>query len=85
MEPQAKISYDDLIHALKELSAEQLQEIKIEIDKTLWERKPRLSPEEMRELFLNGPTLTKKELKVFAKNRKAFKKLAKERKKKLFY
>lgn len=68
MQVQVEIKFDDLLKVVKTLPAEQLKQLKAEIEK---EVKQARSKTDLKTLLLNGPTATKKQLEVIEKNRKA--------------
>ena len=67
MQVQLDIEFDQLLKMVKPLPSGQLQQLKAEIEK---EAKADKSVD-LETLLLNGPTATKKQSEVIAKNRKA--------------
>ncbi len=68
MEVQINIAFDQLIKIVRTLPAGQLKKLKAEIDNEVKYDKSKL---DLETLLLNGPTATKKQLEIMAKNRKA--------------
>jgi hypothetical protein len=68
MKVQVDIGFDQLVEIVKNLPAEQLKQLKAEIEKEVKEDKPKV---DLETLLLNGPVATKKQLKVIENNRKA--------------
>ena len=68
MQVQIDIGFEQLLQIIKKLPATQLSKLKAEIEKDKNADKPKVDVET---LLLNGPTATKKQLEVIAKNRKA--------------
>ncbi len=68
MKVQIDIGFDQLLNLIKTLPAEQLNQLKNEIEK---ENKDKKTEIDLEALLLNGPTATKKQLEVIANNRKA--------------
>ena len=71
MQVQVDIGFDELIKIVKTLPANQLNQLKAEIDKEAKVDKPK-SDSEL--LLLNGPVATKKQLEIIDNNRKAINK-----------
>jgi hypothetical protein len=71
MQVKVDIEFDQLLKVVKTLPSAQLKQLKAEIEK---ETKSDKSVD-LEELLLNGPTATKKQLEVIAKNRKAINQL----------
>ncbi len=69
MKVQIDIAFEQLLNLVKTLPAEQLNQLKNEIEK---ENKDKKAEIDLETLLLNGPTATKKQLEVIANNRKAF-------------
>ena len=67
MQVQIDIGFDQLLTIVRMLPTEQLKQLKAEIEK---EAKTEKSFD-LEALLLNGPTATRKQLDVIAKNRKA--------------
>lgn len=68
MQVQVDIGFEQLVKIVKTLPANQLKQLKAEIDKETIADKPKT---DLEALLLNGPVATKKQLEVIAKNRKA--------------
>jgi hypothetical protein len=69
MKVQIDIAFEQLLNLVKTLPAEQLNQLKNEIEK---ENKDKKAEIDLETLLLNGSTATKKQLEVIANNRKAF-------------
>jgi len=69
MKVQIDIAFEQLLNLVKTLPAEQLNQLKNEIEK---ENKDKKAEIDLETLLLNGPTATKKQLEVIANNIKAF-------------
>ena len=67
MRVQLDITFDQLLTVVKALSFGQLQRLKVEIGNVAKTNKS----VDLETLLLNGPTATKKQLKVIDKNRRA--------------
>lgn len=67
MQVQLDIEFNQLLKIVKTLPSRQLKQLKAEIEK---EAKSEKSID-LEALLLNGPTATKKQLEIIAKNRKA--------------
>ena len=68
MEVQVNIEFDQLLKIVRTLPSGQLKQLKEEIEKEAENKKPKI---DLEALLLNGPTATKKQLDIIAKNRKA--------------
>lgn len=66
MQVQVNIGFDQLVKMVRALPPSQLKQLKAEIEAE--DQKPATNLET---LLLNGPTATKKQLDIIAKNRKA--------------
>lgn len=67
MQVQIDIGFDQLLKIVKTLPSGKLKLLKAEIEKETSD----LDNNDLETLLLNGPTATKKELDIIAKNRKA--------------
>ena len=67
MQVQVDIGFDQLLKIVKKLPSGQLKQLKAEIEKEVKSNKL----VDLETLLLNGPTATKKQLDIIAKNRKA--------------
>ena len=67
MQVQVDIGFDQLLKIVKALPSGQLKQLKAEIEKKAKSDKAA----DLEALLLNGPTATKKQLDIIAKNRKA--------------
>ena len=68
MQVQVNIEFDQLLKIVKGLPSGKLKQLKAEMDKTT---EVKTLKDDLESLLLNGPTASKKELSVIAKNRKA--------------
>ncbi len=68
MQVQIDIGFDQLVRIIRTLPAEQLRQLRTEIDNETSVAKPQTSLET---LLLNGPTATKSQLETIEANRKA--------------
>lgn len=66
MQVEVDIAFDQLIRVIKNLPVSQLRKIQIEIEKgvKIEQKKP-----DLEEILLNGPTATKKQIKIIEGNR----------------
>ena len=66
MQVEVYIAFDQLIRVIKNLPVSQLRKIQIEIEKgvKIEQKKP-----DLEEILLNGPTATKKQIKIIEGNR----------------
>jgi len=76
MQVQLDIAFDQLLKIVKKLPADQLLQLKAEIEKKGKNIKHNTNLEK---LLLNGPVATKKQLELIAKNRNAINQWRKER------
>jgi hypothetical protein len=67
MQVQVDIGFDQLLKIVKKLPSGQLKQLKAEIEKEAKNEKS----VDLETLLLNGPTATKKQLDIIARNRKA--------------
>ena len=67
MQVQVDIGFEQLLKIVKTLPSGQLKQLKVEIEKGVKSEKS----VDLEKLLLNGPTATKKQLEVIARNRKA--------------
>ncbi len=67
MQVQVDIGFDQLLKIVKKLPSGQLKQLKAEIEKEAKNDKS----VDLETLLLNGPTATKKQLDIIARNRKA--------------
>lgn len=67
MQVQVEIEFNQLLQIVKTLPAAKLKQLKAEIEKKVKHNKPN----KLEELLLNGPTATRKQLEIIAKNRKS--------------
>lgn len=65
------INIDQLLHFIKNLPEDQLVKIRNEVNKTL-ELKSSENKDDLLELILNAPTMSKDQYKTFRENRKKF-------------
>ncbi len=68
MQVQVNIEFDQLLKIVKSLPSGKLKQLKAEMEKKTDDSH---AENDLEKLLLNGPTATKKELAVIAKNRKA--------------
>ena len=66
MQVEVDIAFDQLIKIIKNLPVSQLRKIQIEIEKGV---KIEQNKNDLEEILLNGPTATKKQIKIIVGNR----------------